>query len=339
MLIPRKIVLALCALTALLVVGSFGYKVLVGGTWFEGLYMTVITLSTTGFGEVVPGLADSVVGRIFTMALILFGMGLLLWFVGNTTAFLVEGHLSTHLGRRKMDKRIAAMKDHVIVCGAGTTGIEVITELSVAGVPCVAVDARPELLGKALDRLSFLYVEGDATSEEALLEAGIERARGVVTVLPEDKDNLVVTFMARQLNPDIRIVSRGVNQTMRARLINAGAGAVIFPDRIGGLRLASEMLRPHVVRFLDRMLRPGQKEVWRIEEIEITRESAAAGKALGSLRLSERVGLPILAVTADEGLDVVYYPGDETLLKPDSRLVVLGNTGQIEKLREIVRQG
>jgi len=339
MLIPRRFWVALAVLVAILVAGTLGYRLLVGGSWFEGLYMTVITLSTTGFGEVVPGLSQSVPGRIFTMVMIIFGMGLLLWVVGNTTAFLVEGQLSTLLRRRKMEKRIAAMRDHVIVCGVGTTGIEVINELVAVNVPFVAIDSEQEHVDKALQRGEFTYIVGDATSEDSLVNAGIARARGVVTVLPEDKDNLVVTFMARQLNPNARIVSRGFNTAMRDRLLRAGASGVVFPNRIGGLRLVSELVRPHVVSFLDRMLRPGQEEIWRIEEVEITSSSAAAGKTLGSLRLTERAGLPILALTKAEGAEVAYYPSPDTVLTPSSRLVVMGNRSHMETLREIVRNG
>ena len=339
MLIPRKLWLALGFIVALLVAGTLGYQLFVGGTWFEGLYMTVITLSSTGFAEVVPGLSQSIPGRLFTMVLIIVGMGLVLWLVSNTTAFLVEGELSTLFRRRKMEKLIAAMKDHVIVCGAGTTGIEVLNELVAVGVPCVAIDNKPEHIDKALRRISFAYIEGDATSEEALVKAGIAKARGVVTALREDKDNLVVTFMARQLNPNTRIVSRGFNAAMRDRLIYAGASAVVFPNRIGGLRLVSELVRPHVVGFLDRMLRPGQDEVWRIEEVEIASDSAAAGKTLASLGVAERVGLPILALTKDDGAVIEYYPSGDTVITPSSRLVVLASRPHLEALRKIVRSG
>ena len=339
MLIPRRLWIALGALAAILATGTLGYHFLVGGTWFQGLYMTVITLSTTGFGEIVPGLSDSVPGRILTMVMIVIGMGLVVWVVGSTTAFLVEGELSTLFGRRKMEKRIAAMKDHVIVCGAGTIGSEVINELVAVGVPCVAVDSNQAHIEKALHLVAFPYVVGDATSEEALVKAGIRSARGVVTVLHEDKDNLVVTFMSRQLNPKARIVSRGYDTAMRDRLIYAGASAVVFPNRIGGLRLASELVRPHVVGFLDRMMRPGQDEIWRIEEIEVTSGSAAAGRTLASLRLAERVGLPILALTQEDGAVVAYYPGGDTLMKPANRLVVMGSRTHLEALREIVRNG
>jgi len=339
MIIPRRLWLALGALLTILVVGTVGYRLLVGGTWFEGLYMTVITLSTTGFDEVVPGLSDSIPGRIFTMVMILFGTGLLLWVVGSTTAFLVEGQFSTLFRRRKMEKLIAAMNDHVIVCGAGTTGIEVINEFVAVGVPCVAIESDPGHIEKGLHRVSFPFIEGDATEEEILVKAGIGRARGVVTVLPEDKDNLVVTFMARQLNPNARIVTRGTSTAMRDRLLNAGASGVVFPNRIGGLRLASEMIRPHVVGFLDRMLRPGRDEIWRIEEIEITGDSAAAGRTLGSLRLAERIGPPILALTSEDGTIVAYFPGDDTVMTPRSRLVFMGSRSHLETLREIVRNG
>src|SRR5262245_53709015 len=164
MLIPRRFLIALSALVAILVLGTTGYHLLVGGTWFQGLYMTVITLSTTGFGEVVPGLSESIPGRILTMVMIILGMGLVLWVVGSTTAFLVEGELSTLFRRRKMEKRIATMIEHVIVCGTGTTGIEVINELMAVNVPCVAIDADQSHLEKMLHRLAVPYVVGDATS-------------------------------------------------------------------------------------------------------------------------------------------------------------------------------
>lgn len=273
------------------------------------------------------------------MVLIVLGTGLVLWVIGSITAFLVEGELTTHFWRRKMEKRIAAMKEHVIVCGAGTTGTEVINELVAVGVPCVTIDSSQVHLDKALHRVAFAYVVGDATSEEVLVKAGIRSARGIVTVLPEDKDNLVVTFMARQLNPSVRIVARGFDPSMRDRLLNAGASGVVFPNRIGGLRLASELVRPHVVGFLDRMLRPGPEETWRIEEVEVTSTSAAAGRTLGSLRVRERVGLPILAMTQQDGAVVSYYPGSDTVITPASRLVVMGNRAHLETLREIVRNG
>jgi voltage-gated potassium channel len=339
MSLVRRISFVVILAATLLALGTVGYGLLLGADWFESLYMTVLTLTTTGYGEIIPGLDRSVPGRAFSIVMMLFGTGLLLWVISSTTAFLVEGELSTLMRRRKMQKAIDKMRDHVIVCGVGTTGVEVVEELVSIRIPCVVIEERQEQIDAALERLQFACVRGDATSEQMLLAAGIERSRGIVTVLPEDKDNLVVTFMARQLNPNVRIVSRGLRHGMRERLVRAGASAVVFPNQIGGLRLVSELVRPAVVSFLDRMLRPGREEVWRFEEVEIGRESAASGKTLGSMRLTERVGLPILAFSEGGAGEVIYYPPPETVLIPDSRLVVLGQPPQVEKLRRIVRQG
>lgn len=339
MSLSRRLVVALILLAVLLTAGTAGYRILVGGTWFDGLYMTVITISTVGFGEEVPGLSESVPGRVFTIVLILFGMGLLLWVISTMTAFFVEGELSTFLRRRRMQNSVDAVRDHVIVCGCGATGIEVLRELVQVRTPCVVIEQSQERLDEALEEFPFLHVRGDATAEETLTNAGIERAGGLVTVMPVDKDNLVVTFMARQLNPSLRIVARGIHPTVRERLKRAGASAVVFPNHIGGLRLVSELVRPHVVTFLDRMLRPGQEGTWRIEEIEITASCAACGRTLGDMNLAERSGMPVLAMTEEDGQKITYYPGPGTALKANSRLVVMGEREQVDRLRSLVRAG
>ncbi len=339
MSVGRRLGAAMILLVALLAAGTIGYRVLVGGTWFDGLYMTVITVTTVGFGEVVPGLSESVVGRTFTIVLLLIGMGLLLWVVSTLTAFFVEGDLSDILRRRRMQKAIDAIRDHVIVCGVGATGIEVVDELVDIGVPAVVIEQSQEKLDRALVRMPFLHILGDATSEEVLMRAGIERARGLVTGLPVDKDNLVVTFMAHQMNPSLRIVSRGIDPAIRERLKLAGASSVVFPSQIGGLRLVSEMVRPHVVSFLDRMLRPGQEGTWRFEEVEIGEGSAASGRTLGSLKIAERSGMPVLAMSEENGHKITYYPDSGTVLHPGTRLVVMGRRDQVEKLRGVIQSG
>lgn len=339
MSLTRRLVAALILLAVLLSAGTVGYRILEGATWFNSLYMTVITISTVGFGEVVPGLEKDPAGRAFTMVLILVGMGLLLWVVSTLTAFFVEGELSVLLRRRRMQKTIDAIRDHVIVCGAGAIGIEVIRELAATGTPCIVLDESGEQIERAGHEVEFTHLQGDATSEESLVRAGIQRARGVVTVLHEDKDNLVVTFIARQLRPDLRIVAKASHATMRDRLLRAGANAVVFPNHIGGLRMVSEMIRPHVVSFLDTMLRPGQEGTWRFEEVEVTGSCMASGKTLEAMNLTGHCGLPILAMTEGDGREITYYPGPETVLKPNTRLVVMGRSEQVEKLRRLVQMG
>jgi voltage-gated potassium channel len=339
MILSRRLVVACLLLVLVLALGTVGYRVLVGGTWLDCLYQTVITLSTVGFSEVVPELETSPAGRIFTIGLIFAGVGILLYVISSTTAFFVEGELTDLIRRRKMEKRIAGLTNHIIVCGAGETGVHVIEELASVGEEFVVAEIDETHLEKALSVASFPYIEGDATSDEVLIQAGVEKARGIVTVLPSDKDNLFVVFAARQLNPKIRIVASGVEPSIRERLRRAGADAVVFPSHIGGLRLVSEMIRPQVVGFLDRMLRPGSKETWRIEEVEIAKGSAAAGKKLGSLDIPDRLGLPVLALIEDGGEKVTYYPSEETVLRESARLVVMTERSHVEELRKIVKLG
>jgi voltage-gated potassium channel len=334
----RRILIALGLLAFVLVAGTVGFKLLVGGTWLDGFYMTVITISTVGFGEVVPGLEESPAGRLFTVLLILSGMGILLYVLSATTAFFVEGQLTDMLRRRKMDKMIANLSNHFIVCGTGTTGHWVVEEMAAVGESFVVIETVEPRIQRMAAEVTFPYIVGDATEEEILVKAGVHKARGVVTLLPSDKDNLFVTFTARQLNPGVRIVARGVEPGIRERLLKAGADVVVFPNRIGALRMVSEMVRPHVVSFLDRMLRPGP-ETWRVEQVDISGGSPSVGKTLGALKIQEKIGIPVLALSEDGGEKVTYYPSLETVLQENTQLVVLAERAQVEKLRRLVGAG
>jgi len=331
----HRLRIALALLAFVLVAGTVGFRLLVGGSWLDDFYMTVITISTVGFGEVVEGLEDSAAGRLFTVLLILSGMGILLYVLSVTTALFVEGQLTDMIRRRKMDKKIANLSDHFIVCGTGTTGHWVVEELAAVGESFVVIETVEPRIQRMVADAAFPYIVGDATEEDILIKAGVHRARGVVTILPSDKDNLFVTFTARQLNPGVRIVARAVERGIRERLLKAGADVVVFPNRIGALRMVSEMVRPHVVSFLDRMLRPGP-ETWRVEEVDIAGGSPSVGKTLGSLKIPEKIGIPVLALAEDEGEKVTYYPSPETILRENTQLVVLAERAQVDKLRRLV---
>lgn len=338
-LVLHRIRLALALLGVLLVVGTAGYRIIVGGTLLECFYMTFITLTSVGYGEVLPGLDHSALGRVFTMVLIAMGVGVSVFLVSTLTAFLVEGEILDMLRRRTMDKAIAKLSGHVVVCGAGTTGMHVVSELIAVGEPLVVMDLDPDKLQRAIGYSNVPTVVGDAADDESLRRAGVERAAAVVVCLGSDKDNLFVTMSARQMNEHARIVARGVDLAMRERLIKAGASAVVFPNQVGGLRLVSELLRPHVVDFLDTMLRahPTDARIWRIEEIEIPVGSFAVGKRLGELDIARRTGLPVLALTWSDARPVTYYPGPDTVLEAGCSLVVLAERYQVKQLRELIQ--
>jgi voltage-gated potassium channel len=247
--LEHRITVVLAILRGILASGTLGYMLVEGWSPLDALYMTVITLATVGYGETHP---LSPVGRIYTIALILIGLGVVGYGLSTVVAFLVEGQLTGILERRKMERKIRSLRDHVILVGAGETGKHIAEELLNTGTPFVVIERDPAQVG-ALERLGkVLYINGDATESGVLREARIESARGLISSAPSDKDNLFVILTARELNSALRIVSRVIAEGSRHKLLKAGADAVVSSNLIGGLRMASEMLRPHVVSFLRR---------------------------------------------------------------------------------------
>ncbi len=301
-------------------------------SWFDCFYMTVITLSTVGFGETLPGFADVPGARPILLVLIILGSGTLLYFISNFTALLVEGDLGGLLLRRRMQKRIDRLRDHILVCGIGTTGIHIVEELIAVDRPFVVVDVDVERLEKLAREMGprFLYVEGDATDDEVLELAGVGRCQGIIAALHADKDNLFVTITARALNADARIVAKSVECSAEGKLRRAGADAVVSPYFIGGMRLVSEMIRPAAVEFLDRMLRDHDHNL-RVDEAGIPEGSALAGKTLAGSGVRE-TGALVIAVRLPDGR-YVYKPSGDLALPAGSFLIVIAQSADLETLR------
>jgi len=320
---------------AIFTAGTTGFMAVEGWPFLDALYMTTITLSTVGFQEVHP---LSTGGRLVAMALILGGTGSLLYGLSVVTAFIVEGELRELLGKRRMEKVLAKLHAHVIVCGAGETGKHVVEELLKTQTPCVVIEQDLARL-KHLERFGGMpVIEGDATDGVVLSRARIDIARGLITTLPSDKDNLFVILTARELNPTLRIVSRVIEDDSHAKLRKAGADAVVSSNQIGGLRLASELIRPHVVSFLDTMLRDPHR-VLRIEEAEVMQGSPVVGKTLDELDLVSRVGLVVMAKRRGAKGEFVYNPKASTPLDAGDFLIVCGEPAQLETLRDILAKG
>lgn len=319
-------------LALVVIIATCGYKVLgVDVTWLQALYMTVVTLTSVGYGEIVET-GHSAVLRIFNIGVLTFGIGLMLYVFSISTAFVVEGELKHLFWRRKMQKRIAEFRGHVIVCGAGETGFNVVTELVKSGCEVVLIDTRGDRLAKCHEMTGVPIIEGDATEEDVLEQAGLARAAGLVIALPADKDNLVVTVTVRLSHPGIRIVSRAIDPKMGDKIMKAGANSIVCPNFIGGMRLASEIVRPHVVTFLDLMLKE-QSQTLRIEEIRVPYHSAWVGKDLGALRLREKYSLACLALRHSTAESFCYNPGDREVVKGNSVLVVMGDVEHVTKAR------
>jgi voltage-gated potassium channel len=334
----RRMLGALGALVTLTFFGAIAYFFVGAGRWRFGecVYMTVMTISTVGFSEL-PHLHEVRGARLLTIFLITGGVGTIAYFQANLTALLVEGAIGQALRRNRMRKQIIAIREHIVVAGAGSTGKHVVEELVATQTPFVVIDRDHDHLERISQDVcegKMLYVHGDATDDHVLLEAGVVRAKGVVAALTHDKDNLFVTLSARSLNASARIVSKVVEADASPKMIRAGATSVVNPTMIGGQRMASDLIRPEVNEFLDQMLRDKDKTL-RLEEVIVPEGSSFVGMALKDTPIRRETKALVVAVRAADRT-FVYNPDPEFLIEHGTTLIVMGETDSIVKLRRIV---
>ncbi|HET8722906.1 MAG TPA: potassium channel protein [Anaeromyxobacteraceae bacterium] len=329
----RRLLAPLAAINATILLGTAGYFLLGGGAWslFDCAYMTVTTVSTVGFGEIIP-VEQVRFGRPFTLVLVVLGTIFMWWFLATVTAILVEGEVLGLGWRRRMNAKLERLRDHVVVCGAGSTGIHAIRELAQLGTPFVVVDGNEAVANDAARQHGGAAVVGDATHDEVLERAGIGRARGIISALTDDKDNLYVTVTARALNPALRIVAKAIDVKAEAKLRRAGADSVVSPNVMGGLRMVSEMLRPEVTTFLDTMLR-NKEQPLRIAEIPVPATSPWVGHPVADLGLPGRqILLLALREPGAPGGGFTYSPPEDALVLAGSVLIVLGQPDDLSAL-------
>jgi len=325
----RKLFLLVSLIGGLIGLGTLGFHYFEGWGWLDSIYATIITLGTVGYGDFVP---HDPFGKVFAIGLVVFGLGTISYTLLELTAFVVEGNLNQLLRARKVDNMIKKVTGHYIVCGAGKTGKHIVAELVKNKVPFVVIDRDVEKLDDP-EIHKHPHITGDATDDAVLERAGVRKAKALAAALETDEANLFLLLTAKNLNHDLRIVTKVVNDAAMPKLLRAGASAVVAPNFIGGLRLASEMLRPNVVSFLDIMLR--HSEGYRFEEATITPGSTAAGKSLKHLDLFAKFGINPVAIR-EGGKAFHYNPNPDHKLKIGDTLVVIAEPDKLAKLRKYV---
>jgi voltage-gated potassium channel len=323
MVIARRLRLALITLALVLVAGTAGY-LLLGFGLLEAVYQTVTTVTTVGFREVRPLTAG---GQVFTIILILVGVGTALYTLGVLLEAFIEGHFAQQLERRRMERRISKMTGHVIICGWGRVGRSSADYLQAIGHEVVIVDRNPA----RLEGLEFPTVVGDVTDDRVLLEAGIARARALISALDTDADNVFATLSARALRPDLVIIARARNEESKPKLNRAGADRAVNAQLIGGQRMAAFALQPDVVEFLDVVMHDETLE-FRIEQVEIGPGARLAGRSVREAAIQETTGALLLAVRTGPG-PFLPNPPPDTSLEPNTVLITVGTPAQLNALR------
>jgi voltage-gated potassium channel len=326
----RKIIQWGASLLAILILGSLGFVWLEGWSFFDALYMTVTTLTTVGYGEVHP---LNKVGRAYNMVLILAGMGVMLYIVGSLARAVVEGEIQEVFGRRKLLKHIKRLKDHYIICGFGRIGEIISRQLKERGLPLVVVENSPNLVS-TLEESGYYFVSGDATREDVLVEAGIERAKGLVAVVSSDAENVYITLTARSLNPRLFIVTRGEDLGSERKLLRAGADKVVSPYEIGGRKMAQTILRPTVTTFIELTMQEGVD--LSMEETGVEPGSPLIGLPLKDSGIRRDLDLIVVAIKRADG-HMLFNPNPETQILAGDTLIVLGLRQNLEALENLMR--
>ena len=325
--LSRRVLWGLVALFAIVTIGIVGYVAIEGWSFLDALYMTIITITTVGYGEIHP-LSSG--GRIFTIFLVIGGVGGALYTLTVFIEYLIEGQFGTALGRRRMRAEIARLRGHFILCGYGRVGEEIARTFKEEGAPFIVIDIHPDCIAH-LEHDGYLYLQGDATSDEVLKEAGIEHARGLVAAVGSDADNTYITLSARGLRPDLFIASRASDEESEKKLKRAGADRTISPNRIGAVRMAQLVLRPAVVDYIDTVISRSGLDL-QIENIAISGNSSLGGGSVADIR--GRTQANILAISKNSGELLANLSGKEVVQAGDG-LITIGTNEQLKQLESI----
>lgn len=327
-----KIFKGLVILIIIIAAGSTGYMAIEGWSFFESFYMTVITITTVGYGEV-QDLSEA--GRFFTVVLIIVGMGIIIYIVGMFAEAMVDLQLRKMLGRKKLDQQIKKIKDHFIVCGFGRIGKVICKELKEKKFPMLVIDNTPEA-NELLENESIPYIIDDATSEDVLIEAGIERARGLISVVASDADNLFITLTARGLNHSAFIIARADEEKSEKKLMRAGADKVFLPYIIGGQKMAQSITKPAVTDFLEFTVHNRDMGL-EMEEVKVSKGSRLNGLKLMESGIRQEMDIIIVAIRKRSG-EMEFNPSSKTRIEEGDTLIALGKNNDLIKLGKILEE-
>ena len=329
--VRRQFIFSLLLIALVVLFGTAGYMVIEGWSAFDSLYMTIITITTVGYRELH---VLSIEGKAFTMTLIVIGVGTILYTLNNAARVVIEGELRNIFGRRKVEKKIRGLRNHYIVCGYGRIGAVICKELRNEGASFIVIE-KEQMVTELSDH-DILFLRGDATKDEFLKEAGIEHAKGLISVLPTDAENLYVVLTARVLNPELKIVARAGEEGSEQKLLRAGADSVVSPYHIGGLRIAHTLLKPAVVDFIEFATRSGNIDL-QMEEIYVNEKSEMTGMTLDECGIGRELGIIIVAIRRSGG-DMRFNPTFRTTIKPGDVLIALGERSKLRVLEDMAGQ-
>ncbi len=326
----NKILKAFLILLIIITVGTSGYVIIEGWSPLESFYMTIITISTVGFGEI-RQLSSQ--GRIFTVFLIFFGMGVIAYILKNSAQLMIEAQIKYIIGRSRLEKRLKSLKDHYIICGFGRIGKVIVEELIYNKVPIAVIEGQKEVV-EPLQDLEVPFVLDDATNESALLKAGIERAKGLVAVVKSDADNLFIVMSARSLNPKLFILARAGDENTEKKLLRAGADKVVSPYLIGGKKMAHTILRPAVADFIE-FTTHERKMGLELEELKVGPASKIKGVTLIDSGIRKDMDVIIVAIKKMDG-NMQFNPSSNTVIEEGDILIALGKRDDLNRLSKIL---
>lgn len=326
----KNLILSFLLTLFIIFIGTTGYVLIEHWNILDALYMTVITLTTVGYGEVHD---VSKMGRIFTIFLVFFGFGFIIYVAGAVVQFMVEGRIRAILGRKILDRKINRLKNHYIVCGYGRIGRVLCKRLIIEPIDLVVVESNEDLV-PVMEEDNVLYVFGDAADETNLLKAGIKRAKGLVAVLATDADNVFLVLTARQISPDLNIIARAGREESKSKLLAAGANTVESPYDKGAISMAQRIIRPTVTSFLDFAFAHKRKDI-QMEEIPVSASSNLVNIMLKDSGIRQNYNLILIAIKKPDG-SMLFNPSFETTIQPDDTVIAVGENENLNKLEKIL---